>query len=690
MPELLKEFQPYFGKKVALYGLGAATEKALPELKESFCICGLLDSFTESGTLYGVPIISFEQAASMQVELIIVVARPGSCKAIVKRIKDRCEANGIALFDIRGKDLLSAGQSVYDFTHVSGGTKQGLMDKVRKAEAVSFDLFDTLITRKVLFPTDIFDLVDEALKERGIHIEDFHKKRQESEMLLLKTCAPKLEEIYEKLLEQCEPAPEISAAELALLEWELDFKTVIPREAVCEIFNELHRAGKTVSVVSDTFYRAEQLKTLLNQCGVDGSCAVFASCEYGVGKTQGLFDIYKKTILAETYLHIGDNEVADIDAASRADMDVFRLYNGADLLNEVGELGLGDHMDSLADRIRIGMFVSRIFNDPFQFETDDRRITVSKPEDIGYLFCAPLMSDFVLWFREKVQEYQLQNIWFSARDGYLIQKMYQELDPEQETVYFLTSRTAAIRAGMENKTDIAYVESMKFSGTPEDNLRVRFGIDAGTIRKDPDSGRPGLMQYSEAILDKAKEHRRNYLRYINKLPVVDGPIAFFDFVARGTTQLYVERLIPNHMKGLYFMRMEPEFMPANSMDIEPFYSLEEVASSAVFEDYYILETIVTAPHASVSDIDENGEPVYAGESRAPLEIACAECVQNGILEYFREYLARVPTSCRERNKILNERFLTMLHRISVTDKGFLGLAAEDPFFNRRTSLNDLF
>ena len=356
------------------------------------------------------------------------------------------------------------------------------------------------------------------------------------------------------------------------------------------------------------------------------------------------------------------------------------------LLNEIGEFGLGDHMDSLSDRVKIGMFVSKIFNDPFQFETDSKKITVAEPEDIGYLFCAPLMSDFMLWFHKQVETHNLTNIWFPARDGYLLQKMYRELVPERETVYFMTSRTAAIRAGMQNAEDITYVDSMKFSGTLQDNLSVRFGIRP-EVPNAPEKS--GLFQYQEAILAKSEEYRANYLKYIRGLNIKEGPIAFFDFVARGTTQLYVERLVPNHMKGLYFLQIEPEFMPNGNLDVEPFYSQEEVNTSAIFADYYILEIIVTAPHPTVTHIDVQGVPVYSTETREKSELECIDRIQQGILDYFCEVLCLLSPNCRTQNKCLDELLLQLLYKVQIGCETFTSLINDDPFFNRKTCVKDL-
>ncbi len=89
-------FQKYYGKKIALYGLGTETRKALLSLEEHFEIIGLLDSFQDSGQIHGKDILSLSRVIEEGVKLIIVVARPGSCKAIARRIGDTCREQGSA------------------------------------------------------------------------------------------------------------------------------------------------------------------------------------------------------------------------------------------------------------------------------------------------------------------------------------------------------------------------------------------------------------------------------------------------------------------------------------------------------------------------------------------------------------------------------------------------------------------
>lgn len=86
MDNLKQIFSDYIDCPIALYGLGIETEKVLLILEGTFHIVGLLDSFREEGELYGKRIIPLSECVQQEVKLIIVVARPGSCRAIAKKL----------------------------------------------------------------------------------------------------------------------------------------------------------------------------------------------------------------------------------------------------------------------------------------------------------------------------------------------------------------------------------------------------------------------------------------------------------------------------------------------------------------------------------------------------------------------------------------------------------------------------
>ncbi|WP_027209131.1 hypothetical protein [Butyrivibrio hungatei] len=671
--------EKYKNKKIALYGLGTETERFLSEYGDSLCIVGLLDGFREDGEIYGYPIIPISEAVESGVSLIIVVARPGSCKAIAKRVGTFCIENNIALFDVRGKDLLASNEVSYTFSELEEYSRQSVMEKIEKSDVISFDFFETLIARIEMCYTDLFELIDLNLKEKGIIIPDFARLRLHAEKELSKSRAPRLEEIYGFLLEAA-GVHSVSAGELADFEWMLDQKTIIERKDVCGICRSAISAGKTVCITSDTYYSKEQIESIIGRFGLSDVSEVFASCEYGVSKTQGLYSFLKERYPGKKILHIGDDETTDIEKASEYGIDTLRIYNGADLYDHLGGFGLDNEIKSYSDRVKVGMLIASVFNSQFWFEEASQKVSVKDSFGIGYSFCAPMITDFVLWMKRSAEEQGYKQLLFCARDGYLPVKLYEKVATSAKSFYFLSSRTAAIRAGMENPEDIEYVDSMKYSGSADEALKRRFGIDAANV---------SCAEREEEILRKSKIQRENYKKYIEKLDIDEGASGMFDFVAKGTTQMYLQKLFAQHIKGFYFLQLEPEFMAGKDLDIEPFYSDEEKNSSAIFDNYYILETILTAPFPQLEEFDESGEPVFAKETRSKTDIEVFEKAQKGIIEYFEKYIELVPEAARIENKTLDEKILALVNKVQIEDEDFLKLKVEDPFFGRMTDIRDV-
>lgn len=790
-------------RTIALYGLGTETERFLAEYRGTAAIIGLLDGFREEGELYGYPIIPIDACISAGVGAIIVIARPGSCKAITRRIASFCREHQIALYDVRGRDLLAASQTAYHFSDIKGCSRRTLSERIEKADIISFDLFDTLVTRKVLVYTDIFELLDLRLKDRGIVIPDLPKRRLFAEKELSRQKAPSLEEIYDAVMAQCNggriassvPAYRsgigmhdivdgngggltssvpahgngigmydivddngsgLASSFLAQMEWDLDLDTIIARRDVCEMLKQIisESAGhRKVVITTDSYYSREQIQCILDKVGIHGVDRILVSSQYGTSKTQGLFEVLKDAYPGGRILHIGDDETADIMQACKYGLDACRIYKGEDLFDHLGGLSLEGEMKTLCDRIKVGMFVAEMFNSPFWFEDEKQGLSVGRSFQIGYLFCAPMITDFVLWLKGKVKDLGYRQILFCARDGYLPCKLFEKISPEMGSIYFLTSRTAAIRAGVENALDLEYVSSMKYFGTPEEALRARFGITEEEVLKAcigitaadmpretmgeksdvvlvgavggmygirpegdrhkpvrfeeldtdhtcavdgtygigirPDDARYKLTFLEEEIQNRAKRQRVHYQRYIKKLDIQNGSVGMFDFVAKGTTQMYLERLFPQHIKGFYFLQLEPEFMADKGLDIEPYYSDAEKNTSAIFDNYYILETILTSPYPQVEEFDDEGEPVFAKETRSEADIRVIEQAQAGIAAYFEDYLSLVPESERVVNKKLDENMLALVNRVKIGDKDFMDLKVEDPFFGRMTPVMDV-
>jgi FMN phosphatase YigB (HAD superfamily) len=675
---------------IAIYGLGTETGRFLTELSEmesSAKIVGLLDGFRTSGELYGYPIISIDQAIELGVELIIVVARPGSCKAIAKRIRNICIDNNVALFDVRGNDLLAENKVSFCYSDVQGfkaETRETLNERISEVEVVSFDLFDTLVCRKLFSYTDVFELVEQKLVARGVAAEGLSKARIAMEKELSAQGAPKLEDIYEKVIDCIDIR--ISARELAEIERETDLAVIAPRRGWDEVFDHIRSMGKKVVITTDSYYSLEWIRNLLEKNGIAGIDRIYVSCEYGKAKNQGLYQALVDDYPGCRILHIGDDEYADIEKAREAGLDTFKIMSGRDYFDTLGGLGLEESVETLSDRVKTGLLVKHLFADPFVFEKNNGKVFVESAYDVGYLFAAPLITGFCLWMKREIEKAGIEQVLLCARDGYLFKRLYDLICDKgqgEKYKYFLTSRTAAIRAGVETSADVEYVDSMKFFGDEKDEVDVRFGVTSDEVMA---KGR------TQAILERAKSQRDNYLKYIQSAGIEDKKTALFDFVAKGTTQYFISRLMPGaEIGGYYFLQLEPGFMSDKGLDITPFYSEQEKDSSTIYDNYYILETMLTSLDPSVEEFDGAGSPVFAKETRSEGDLACVERMQRGIEDFFREYIALLPGygDVKWENKALDEALLGLVGKIDVLDEQFLDLNVEDPFFGRMTRVGDL-
>ena len=346
-------------KRIGLYGLGTETERFIKIHGNELEIVGLLDGYKERGEQFGYPILSLQQAVELGVEVVLVIARPGSCKVIAKRIKDICIANGILVYDVRGNNLLVERHPLYEFTDIPTYTKNDLLNQIDEADVISFDLFDTLINRKISDYTDVFELVANQI---GVKAIPYIRIAAEKE--LSRDSSPTLVEIY-NLVKKELPEIKESAKELATIEWQIDAKTMAPRTDMRDITIYAKNQGKKTILTSDSYYSKKQLKSLLEKFQLDVFDELFVSCEYGTFKTQNLFEKVKEAYKGKKILHIGNDDLADVEKARLFGIKPFQIYGSNGLLDALGGMGIEPFTKDYSDRAKLGLFLSRLFSSPF-------------------------------------------------------------------------------------------------------------------------------------------------------------------------------------------------------------------------------------------------------------------------------------------------------------------------------------
>lgn len=680
-------------QRIAVYGISPATQEFLEQKGDKYHIVGLLDGYCQEGEIYGYSIISLEEAFRKEIEAIIIVARPSSRRIVVNRIRKVCQEQGICLYDTEGNDLLEAVRQELLEAMVSTISKKQLMEQIERAEVVSFDIFDTLITRRVLYPADVFDLMEQRLIEKYGQGFDFQRNRRLAESNISQDAAPNIYEIYEELKKYID-LPDAEWKEIRQLEWDLERQVILPREEVCELFRYAKSLHKKVYLVSDMYYTAKQLAELLEPYGIVGFEKLLVSCDYNTGKGQQLFQYLKEDAKAQVYLHIGDNPAADVEGATRNGIKGIQIQKGLDMFEAMPWATELMRYDGLSERWKLGMFIARMFNSPFAFER--KRLSIHKPVDLGYLFLAPILTDFVLWIYRSIKKMRGANVLFSARDGFLLKGMFDRLlqeepEPDQSlrAIYFLTSRISALGAGLYNAEDILKVAGKDFNGTLQQLLKTRFSLKEEEIAYiGGDSDGEGVLKYKEIILNRAMENRGGYGKYISSLELVDKETVFFDFVSSGTCQAALEKMMDCKMQGYYFIRVADDSPEKKALSITSFYDGDN-DGKGIYEDYFILENILTSPMPSLQCFDAEGKPKYLDETRSKEQIEFVAQVQEGILEYFQQYLEVMQREDGEECRECSAKLFELLHKVSIDNEVFHSMVWDDSFYGRTVPMKEL-
>lgn len=519
---------------------------------------------------------------------------------------------------------------------------KGVIDKF---EAISFDIWDTLIARTVLQPEDVFSIVENRANEMGIKASGFRNYRHEAVFQV--ACAnPNIGEIYSAV----QKVMGISDQEkdcLEKLEIQVESDVIVARKDMVKILRYAASLGKKINLISDMYLPGNIMERFLQQIGINGYDNIFISCDYRRLKSEGLYSFYKEKVQAATYLHIGDNADSDGVYAEKWGINTALIKSGYRLLRESAFGEIINKVNTHNERCMLGLFCACLFNSPFR---ETKKIQILCGKDLGWLFIAPIISEFIIWLGYEMQKESYDGILFAARDGYLIQKLYDWMKGIRinsafpKGIYFLTSRALCTQAGIEDEKDIIWLASIKFHGTKQELLSYRFCLDNEDIidwnEKEIEETEYVLL-HRDKILAKAFENRKNYLEYMNDQELRPGnKYAFFDFVSSGTCQYYLERFIPFKIRGKYFCRSITADKRAE-MRIDSLYTNNgvEKADSLLYQNYRNLETIMTSLEPSLHYIDSSRRAVYDDEVRNSEELQLICDIQQAIEDYFKYFSA---------------------------------------------------
>lgn len=203
--------------------------------------------------------------------------------------------------------------------------KINIYEEIKKHDIISFDIFDTLLIRPYVKPTDLFLHIEKLYKIKG-----FYKNRIMAEKLARGKYIDyediTLNQIYEEIDDKYKLFKEI--------EIELEERILTTHKENKEIYDYALRIGKKIIIVSDMYLPKNAIEKILIKNNYTNYYKLYLSSDLMLTKDSS--NLYKYIIndlnvKPSTIIHLGDNYHSDFENARLYGIDTFFIEKIIDI-----------------------------------------------------------------------------------------------------------------------------------------------------------------------------------------------------------------------------------------------------------------------------------------------------------------------------------------------------------------------
>lgn len=511
------------------------------------------------------------------------------------------------------------------------------MSELNESTTVSFDIFDTALTRHFDSPADMFAEVELYLcQEYGTSATGYAGVRERAEQLA-RHRQHKLHGAEEVTLQQI--YQEISNLLPSFNFWKEAVQAEIEAEKNClhavpdilELTRKLNKVGRKYIFVSDMYLPREILHDLLNSAGFENWQDIYVSSEHNATKATGrIWEMVGVKYPIHDILHIGDNKQSDIINPRNYGIKTLE-FNRVRSQHRCA-VQLSPDMLPFSRLNRTSTLNSR--SDPMNKPNRE-----TEWNNIGRTMGGAVLGSFVHWLAERVSLHKIERLYFCARDGYLIKRAWEAAGFDKiisaSTHYLYVSRASLnVAAGiLESTPDKLSQSLLNFLGTSAGRTTVEvalrrvdlIGLDL-LVKDITQSIGPldtvlsnteivhhfeGILQkHSRKIIEKLSPRYKVCIDYLKQEGILDnGKQAIVDMGWHGSMQRSLRKLLaasggPTDLVGFYY-----GLWPAAKSNrfasgvMESFFANEfEPLSSRIelHQGVAILEQLHSAPHGSTA------------------------------------------------------------------------------------------
>jgi len=333
-------------------------------------------------------------------------------------------------------------------------------------EWISFDCFDTLLTRPFYEPSDLFLLLDPLYRKLTGASGSFAALRIRGEQAA--RAGGRLKGLQDIDLDRIYsvtgllfgiPGDVLKALEEEEIRLEMRFCR--RRRSGGRLYDRARRAGKKILILSDMYLPSSLLAALLSESGYEGWEGILVSSEEGVLKEKG--DLYRRCLqkypeAIGRILHVGDSWKADVEGSRKAGIPSLFFPSEREVFEDrIRESRAGRMADPAApfrgrlfERRRSPLFrcmqalvIRECMDDPYRPLSGSGAFG-GDPWILGYYGLGMHLTGLALWMEEERKRCGAGRIWYLSRDGDLPLQVRRILMGDEGAGYLYCSRRALL------------------------------------------------------------------------------------------------------------------------------------------------------------------------------------------------------------------------------------------------------
>lgn len=351
-----------------------------------------------------------------------------------------------------------------------------------EVEVLSFDIFDTLITRPFLDPTDVYLMVGKYVNTLYPYIQEdsFKRMRMAAERQArsrIKRQDILLSDIYEDF-STLYNIPIEDARKIEEKEIECELKYCTARKTAKELYEYALHVGTRVIITSDMYLPKDVIEKILAKNGFEGHEHLYLSSEVGLLKSSG--DLFKYVINdlginPNKMLHIGDTWSTDIIQAQNKGIQTHFFPKAVEVYkNGIGDIYTGNGgvpftrklnqpqdtlnpTEQLPTKCALALMANKAFDNPYRIFQEGSSYNADSYY-MGYSTLGMHILGMAEWMYRVSKEQGYKKVVFLARDGKLVKEVFDMLcqlrGADITSEYFYATRKSLMPYSIKSAEDI--------------------------------------------------------------------------------------------------------------------------------------------------------------------------------------------------------------------------------------------